>query len=48
MTKQPRPYTFHTSATTHYIRQHYGRQTLPEIAADLGLPYAQLKSLACR
>lgn len=48
MATQPRSYAFHTAATVRYIRQRYDKQTLPEIAADLGIPYSKLKSLARR
>jgi hypothetical protein len=31
-----------------YLRREYGRQTMPQIAAELGLPTAKLQELARR
>jgi hypothetical protein len=44
----PRPYTQHTTATVRHIRQHYPRQTMPEIAAEINIPVQKLKALAQR
>jgi hypothetical protein len=44
----PRPYLFHSSATVRYLRQHYSRQPMREIAAELGIPARKLYGLAQR
>lgn len=44
----PRPYVQHTQATVQYLRREYGRQTMPEIAVELGLPLRKLQKLAQR
>jgi hypothetical protein len=44
----PRPYLSHSAATVRYLRREYGRQTMPQIAAELGLPTKKLYALACR
>lgn len=44
----PRPYVHYSQATVQYLRREYGRQTMPEIAAELGLPTRKLQKLAQR
>jgi hypothetical protein len=44
----PRSYQFHTSATVRYIRAHWARQPLSEIATALGIPKHKLFALARR
>jgi len=44
----PRPYVQHSQATVQYLRREYGCQTMPEIAAELGLPLRKLQKLTQR
>jgi isocitrate dehydrogenase kinase/phosphatase len=44
----PRVYLHHSAATVRYLRQHWPRQPLTEIAAALGIPARKLYRLAER
>ncbi|MDO7885996.1 hypothetical protein [Hymenobacter cheonanensis] len=44
----PRPYLHHAAATVRYLRREYGRQTMPQIAAELGIALPKLQELARR
>ncbi len=44
----PRAYLHHATATVRHLRQHYGRQTMRELAAELGIPLPKLQELARR
>ncbi|MGI4867473.1 MAG: hypothetical protein ACRYFZ_26375 [Janthinobacterium lividum] len=43
-----RSYVHHSQATVQYLRREYGRQTMPQIATELGLPLRKLQKLAQR
>lgn len=44
----PRAYIHHSAATVRYLRRHYDRQPMRELAAALGIPLAKLQELARR